>query len=93
MKKLFPLLLLFCWNLSQAQTWSDDVAEIVYSKCTACHNSQGIAPFDLMDYQAVSTYSSAIAGVVANGYMPPWTADNEYQSYAHSRELSDDEIT
>ncbi|NQX92962.1 MAG: T9SS type A sorting domain-containing protein [Flavobacteriales bacterium] len=94
MKKFFPLfLLLFIGFGGQSQTWSDDVAEIFYSKCTACHNSQGIAPFELMDYSAVSAYSSAIAGVVANGYMPPWTADNDYQSYAHSRELSEQEKT
>ena len=81
---LFPAILI-------AQTWVDDVAPVVYSKCTSCHNDNGVAPFSLMDYQAVSDFSSAIAGVVANGYMPPWTADNNYQSYAHSRELSEDQ--
>ena len=91
MKKLFLALALVFPAALFAQTWADDVAPIVYSKCTACHNDNGVAPFSLMDYQSVNDFSSAIAGVVANGYMPPWTADNEYQSYAHSRELSEEQ--
>ena len=35
---LFPMLL-------SAQTWSSDVAQIFYNKCTACHHPGGAAPF------------------------------------------------
>ena len=33
-----------------AQTWSDNVASIMYSKCATCHHDGGIAPFSLMTY-------------------------------------------
>ena len=62
---LFPLLL-------SAQTWSSDVAQIFYNKCTACHHPGGAAV-----YQCVNT-----------GEMPPWPPDNNYQQYQHNRALS-----
>lgn len=70
-------------------TWADDAAEIVYSNCTACHNDNGIAPFSLMDYESVQNNAGPIIDAVESDYMPPWTADDDYQSYAHSRKLSE----
>ena len=69
-------------------TWADDVAEIVFKNCTACHNDNGIAPFSLMDYESVLDNAGSIAEAVSEDYMPPWTADDTYQSYAHSRKLT-----
>lgn len=79
--------------LSQAQTtWSEDVAIIIYDNCTTCHRPGGIAPFSLMDYSSAATYSYPIVTEVFAGTMPPWSPDPSYQSYAHERLLSQNEI-
>lgn len=69
-------------------TWSDEVAEVVYNNCASCHNPSGIAPFSLMTYQEAYDYRLAISPAVANGDMPPWTADTTYQRYSHERILT-----
>lgn len=95
MKRLYFLALLaFITNHTKAQlTWSDDVAEIIYNNCAVCHNPSGIAPFSLVDYQDAYNFRLSISPAVANGDMPPWTADTSYQRYAHERILSTVERT
>jgi hypothetical protein len=61
---LFPLLL-------SAQTWSSDVAQIFYNKCTACHHPGGAAPFSLMTHAEVSPLAAAVYQCVNTGEMPP----------------------
>ena len=84
----FLLILIFSHSSFSQLTWADDAAEIVFENCSACHNDNGIAPFPLMDYESVSNNSGAIEEAVSDEYMPPWTADDGYQSYAHSRKLT-----
>lgn len=71
--------------------WSDDVAEIVYENCTACHRNGGIAPFSMMSYESAAEYASVIDDVILTNYMPPWSPDPDYQSYAHERLLDEAE--
>lgn len=81
----FSLLLTFsCFS----QTWSENVAQIVYDNCSTCHNEQSIGPFTLIDYASVQDFATDIAEVVESDYMPPWTADNSYSNLSHSRNLS-----
>lgn len=84
------LLLVFAAN---SQTWSDDVATIVYNKCAQCHHDGGIAPFSLMTYQEASPMASAMHDAIVADEMPPWPPDNTYQEYAHTRSLSASEKT
>jgi hypothetical protein len=84
----FIVILIFSHSSFAQLTWADDAAEIVFENCTACHNDNGIAPFSLMDYESVLSNSGAIEAAVSDEYMPPWTADDGYQSYAHSRKLT-----
>ncbi|MCT4581751.1 MAG: T9SS type A sorting domain-containing protein [Flavobacteriales bacterium] len=95
MKQLYFLTLLISLSFTgTAQvTWSDDVAEIIYNNCAVCHNPTGIAPFSLVNYQDAFNYRLAISPAVANGEMPPWTADTSYQRYAHERILTTAERT
>jgi hypothetical protein len=86
--RLLALIFLIPTALCAQMTWSSDIAEIVYSKCTACHNDNGIAPFSLMEHDLVTAVAFSIHDAVSSDYMPPWTADDSYQSYAHSRALS-----
>jgi hypothetical protein len=73
-------------------TWSEDVAEVLYENCTACHNANGIAPFPLIEYSEAQINANSILDAVGTGYMPPWPADTTYQDYAHERVLSAEEI-
>jgi len=88
MKFLFAVCgLLLSFGLS-AQTWSGDVASIVYNKCASCHHSGGIAPFSLMTYAEASPMAAAMHNAIVTGEMPPWPPDESFQQYSHSRSLS-----
>ncbi len=92
MKKL--LLILFGTNLAlQAQnpTWADDVACIVYSHCTSCHNPGGSGPFSLMTYTDAVNNAAYMKIKVESREMPPWPVNNAYRKFAHDRSLSDQE--
>lgn len=93
MKKLiFAISLCFLINLNaQKPTWAEDVACIVYSHCTSCHNPNGSGPFSLLDYNDAVNHSNGIKYQVANNIMPPWPIDNNYRRMAHERNLSETE--
>lgn len=93
MKKLLVVFLLLQALPCLAQTWSDNVAQIVYDKCTKCHHTGGIAAFPLMTYSETSPMAAAIYDAVAQDKMPPWPPDNNYQQYVHNRALSATEKT
>ncbi len=84
---LLSFLLIGTWSFSQ--TWSDDVAEIFYAKCTQCHHQGGVGPFPLITFAEASSLSGLIYDAVVYENMPPWPPDNSYQEYAHDRSLSD----
>lgn len=84
---LFPVKL-----QAQTATWADNIACILYTRCTGCHNSNGIAPFPLITYNDALAKSTLIKVNVNQGLMPPWPPDPEYQTYAHERVLSQEEI-
>ncbi len=90
-KFLLSFFLLLAANLG-AQTWSDDVACIVYTHCSGCHSPGNIAPFPIMNYQEAFDKRFAIRGVVIDREMPPWKADPAFVQHAGSRQLTDDEI-
>ena len=86
--KLIPIFLLF-YSFSQAQvTWADDIAPILYSKCTSCHHVGGLAPNPLMTYTQAFNYKNLINTYVNNKYMPPWPPDAEYKHLAFERLVS-----
>lgn len=77
--------------LGFSQTWSDDVAQIVYNKCSQCHHQGGVAPFSLTTYAETSPMAAAMYDAIALEEMPPWPPNNDYQQYAHDRSLNDTE--
>lgn len=93
MKKLLFSIIFLGTTLTFAQTWSDDVAQIMYDKCTQCHHPAGIAPFSLMTYNDASPIANFIATNISNDKMPPWPPEHSYQSYAHDRTLTSTEKT
>ncbi len=94
MKNLLTVCFLLSFMISRGQTptWSDDVACIVYSHCTSCHNPNGSAPFSLISYTDIISHASSIKTQVSNKTMPPWPVDNSFRKMAHDRSLTDGEI-
>ena len=94
MKNLILILslLLGCSVMAQNPTWSDDVACIVYSHCTSCHNPNGSGPFSLLTYADAVSHSGSMQAKVKSREMPPWPVNNAFRSFAHDRSLNDQEI-
>ncbi len=90
---IFPIAFGFTVNAQTTPTWSDDIACVVYTHCTSCHNSNGIAPFSLMTYTDAASAASSFPYAVNNGIMPPWPPDRSYINLAHERYLTPEEIT
>lgn len=69
-------------------TWADNVACILYTRCTSCHNPNGAAPFSLMTYTDAFNFAEDIDSSVQAKPMPPWRPNHSYQTYAHERVLT-----
>ncbi|MCB0733705.1 MAG: T9SS type A sorting domain-containing protein [Flavobacteriales bacterium] len=89
---LTAILSIISGALLAQNSWSNNIAQLVYDNCSNCHNPNGIAPFSLLDYSAAKNRSASIRTAVALRNMPPWIADTDYQSYSHARVLSESEI-
>ncbi len=61
-----------------APTWSEDVAPVLSSRCTACHQRSGGAPFTLETYEQAHGWSETIGDVLADRRMPPWAAHERF---------------
>ena len=92
MKKIVLLALIclmFSKNISaQTSTWSGKVANIVYTNCSKCHRTNGIAPFSLLSYQDAYSHRLSIQSAINSGYMPPWPPDPNFNHLAFERVLS-----
>ncbi len=95
MKRLILLLCFGCMSLTlfAQPNWSEHIAPILYSKCTSCHNSNGIAPFSLITYEDAYVNSQTIRQQVNGRKMPPWPPDPNYRHLAYERVLTATEIT
>jgi len=94
MKRVIAAVILFAgMQLSYAQTytWAENTACIFYTYCTKCHFPGGPGPFSLIDYNSAFTSRFAIKGAILADYMPPWPPDENYQTYAHERLLTQQE--
>src|SRR5580700_10222304 len=78
--------------LAAQVTFSENVAPIIYHRCTGCHRPGEAAPFSLMSYEDVAKRGKLIAVVTESRLMPPWRAEPASYPYKDSRRLSDDEL-
>jgi hypothetical protein len=73
-------------------TFNEDIAPIVFSKCSSCHRPGESAPFSLLSFDDVKRRGSLIATVTSTRRMPPWKADEGDYAFAHDRRLSEAQI-
>src|SRR6202521_78431 len=73
-------------------TFSENVAPIIYSRCTGCHRPGEAAPFSLISYDDAAKRGKLIAAVTASRLMPPWRAEPASYPYKDSRRLTDAEL-
>lgn len=86
------LSLLCDWCAGQTPEFYKDVQPIIHANCVPCHRAGEAAPFPLLTFEDVSKRSKFIKQVVSSRYMPPWKADNHYNSFANDRSLSEKDI-
>jgi hypothetical protein len=82
--------------ISEAQkkeiTFYKHIQPIIKNHCQTCHAPGKAAPFSLLTYEDVASKGSFIADLTATRYMPPWKADNTFQTYLNERILPDSAI-
>ena len=76
----------------QTPTFEKDIASIIYSNCTKCHNPNGVAPFSLTNYENIKKRAKTIAFVTKNRMMPPWPADPNYTHFVGEKLLNENQI-
>ncbi len=95
-KIFFPFLsILLLGGAAEAQkiTWSEDIACIVYTHCTRCHNNtNSIAAIPFTNYDEAWTHRLAIKYYVENKLMPPYQPGTENRHYIYEKNLSQKEI-
>ncbi|MEQ1733923.1 MAG: hypothetical protein ABL940_09625 [Bacteroidia bacterium] len=100
MKKLFTLATVLVATatqlIAQTATWSDDVASIVYTKCTGCHRQGGIGETSGLyfeDYNQVVSSKLAVQSSINSLRMPPWPPDANYKHFVGEKVLTATELT
>ncbi len=88
------VLLTFLLINSEAQkvTWAEDIACIIYSHCSPCHNSEANSSFPLTNYTEVFNNRLYVELFVNTGKMPPAMHDGKYSKFMHDRHLTEKEI-
>jgi hypothetical protein len=85
-----------CARLGSAQTekltFNNDVAPIIFKRCSSCHRPGQVAPFSLLNYGDVSKRAALIGKAVEDHAMPPWKPEPGYGDFVGGRRLPDDEI-
>lgn len=82
----------FSFTQDLEPTWSDDIACLVYTYCTGCHNTNGVAPFPLETYEQVRAHKDLIYHeVIVEGRMPPYPPSAPTHLFANNISLKDDE--
>jgi tetratricopeptide (TPR) repeat protein len=77
---------------TKAETWSHDVAPLLYNHCTTCHHPGGAGPFSLLTYSDAQRWAPQILKVTQSHFMPPWLPEPGYGDFADVRRLSDHDI-
>lgn len=77
---------------AQSVTWAQNIAPLLYTKCTGCHHEGGLAPFSLMTYQQAVDKKFQVSNATSSGEMPPWPPDPNYRHYKDERLLTNAQV-
>lgn len=72
-----------------SETWSHDVAPVLYKNCATCHHPGGAGPFSLLTYPDARRWAPQILNVTQSRFMPPWLPEPGYGDFADVRRLTD----
>src|SRR5215510_4507177 len=70
----------------------NEVAPIIYARCSSCHRPGQATPFSLLTYEDVKLRAQRVAEVTSRRSMPPWPPEPGFGEFANARILSDVEI-
>jgi Flp pilus assembly protein TadD len=79
-------------SIAAAQTYSRDIAPILYESCAPCHRPGEAAPFSLLTYSDARAHAKQIAAVIRRRYMPPWKPAHGRGDFEGERRLTDAQI-
>ena len=66
----------------------EDVAPIISKKCSVCHNPEGSAPINYLNYEDVANRRAMFKYVIKNDLMPPWNVDPSTGPYKNDLSLT-----
>jgi mono/diheme cytochrome c family protein len=73
-------------------SYAKEVAPILEAKCVTCHQTGGIGPFAMSNYQTVKGYAPMIRESIRTNRMPPWHPDRAVGEFKHTQSLSQDQV-
>lgn len=87
------LISVFSVQIVAAGESTPDLRAILQTRCTACHRTDGPAPFSLTSDTQIRRHARAIRASIGSGQMPPWKPHNDAPPIIGDRRLTDAERT
>ena len=76
---------------SEEVTFHRDVRPILETKCSGCHNPDGIGPFDLLTFQDANVHGLRSLSAIKQDTMPPWKPENDCNQYKGNYDITEAE--
>lgn len=73
-------------------SYAKDIAPVLEEKCVACHQTGGIAPFAMSNYDQVKAFAPMIREAIRTRTMPPWHPDPTIGKFEHDGSLSPEQV-
>src|SRR5438105_9285193 len=73
-------------------SYTKDVAPILWNHCAGCHRPGEVGPFSLLTYRDAAKRADFLRDVAWSRRMPPWKAEPDFGEFLGQRRLSDREL-
>ncbi len=70
----------------------NDVAPILYAKCSTCHRPGSGAPFNLITYADIKSHLLTSQLAINERLMPPWPADTNFSRFRDEKVMTKEQI-